>query len=70
MYIFELIYTIVKKISAKREVKQDVPETEEEICEHIYFPIDSTKQILACTKCGKVIRAKDFTKNDTPKPAK
>jgi hypothetical protein len=28
-------------------------------CNHNFMPIDSTGEILACTKCGFVIKKKD-----------
>jgi len=55
MYIFELIFKIIKDIRTKKEQKTETIEEEEEIypvCEHIFLPVDSTKKVLACTKCG------------------
>ena len=43
-------------------LEEDV-ETEEDLnCEHIFMPIDSTGEILACSKCGDLKR-KDELKN-------
>ena len=28
----------------------------ENVCEHTFFPIDSTGETLACSKCGLVIK--------------
>lgn len=59
MYIIELISVFVKKIK-KRDFKflKKEPEIEvqEEKCEHIFVPVDSTKRVLACSKCGFVIK--------------
>jgi len=55
MYIFELVYKIVKKITEKKKRKEIKIETEEK-CEHIFLPIDSTKKVLACSKCGELIK--------------
>ena len=33
-------------------------EDEAQMCEHNFMPIDSTGQVLACTKCGFVIKHK------------
>lgn len=30
-------------------------------CEHNFMPVDSTGLILACTKCGFVIKSQDKT---------
>ena len=29
-------------------------------CEHIFLPIDSTGEVLACSKCGLVVNKKDL----------
>ena len=31
-------------------------------CEHIFLPIDSSGEYLACSKCGKVIKREDMQK--------
>ena len=52
MYIFELAYKIIEKIKngkifiKKEDFKENYPE-----CDHIFVPVDSTKKVLACTKC-------------------
>jgi len=34
---------------------EDDIETQEDLnCEHIFMPVDSTGEILACTKCGEL----------------
>ena len=64
MYIFELMYKIGQKIKEINQPKMKKEDAEEEVCDHIYLPVDSTKEILACTKCGMIIRAKDIINND------
>jgi len=61
MYIVELIIKILNKRKEKPSVKGDVMENEydAEKCEHLFYPIDSTKKILACSKCGLVIKTSD-----------
>ena len=54
------MYKIIKSVTNKRP-PQKISE-ENEICEHVYLPVDSTKEVLACTKCGKLIRRKDIQK--------
>lgn len=38
---------------------QDNIETSED-CEHVFLPVDSTGEILACSKCGLVVNKKDM----------
>ena len=54
MYIFELIAKLKAKKYAKKEI--EAPKAEEEKCRHILVPIDSTKKVLACSKCGFLIK--------------
>ncbi len=58
MYIIELIVKLIKNKDKKQfsKIEDDSPET----CEHIFLPIDSTKEILACSKCGQVVKAKNL----------
>ena len=65
MYIFELIYKKIKEKQHKeapQTIKFKPDDIEEELCEHIFLPIDSTKKILACSKCGLVIKTSDIPK--------
>ncbi len=52
MYIFELIYSLIQKKREKKPVSKF--DDEEETCNHIFVPVDSTKKVLACTKCGVI----------------
>lgn len=62
MYIFELLYkTIVKIIQKKSDLPKEETETYEK-CEHIFLPIDSTKKVLACSKCGLLIKSDTLKK--------
>lgn len=64
MYLVELV---VKLFSRKKKVKepsfdpfaQDDIEASED-CKHIFLPVDSTGEILACSKCGLVVNKKDL----------
>ncbi len=67
MYIFELL---VKLLREKKETdkKSDLlknNESEEvdytDVCEHTFFPIDSTGKILACSKCGLTINSDELS---------
>lgn len=65
MYFVELI---LKKLTQKKEKATYNPLTEEdslqetEVCEHIFMPIDSTNEILSCTKCG-ILKKRSELKN-------
>ena len=47
-----------KKYKKQKQQKQNSNEIEEEKCNHLFVPIDSTKQILACSKCGEIYKLK------------
>lgn len=66
MYIIELISKLIKAKRDKKLNKQKnasiSPEIDyEETCSHIFLPIDSTGETLACSKCGLIV------KNDSSK---
>lgn len=60
MYIIELIAKFSTKIKNRdfNFLKKEKPQekVEEQKCEHIFVPIDSTKTVLACTKCGFMVK--------------
>ena len=62
MYIFEVFVKWLNKRQTK-EIKPGKPnytEIDEALyCEHNFMPIDSTGLILACTKCGFVVKKKE-----------
>lgn len=62
MYIFEVFVKWLNKRQTK-EVIPEKPSYEEEdealTCEHNFMPVDSTGMVLACTKCGFVVKNKD-----------
>ena len=58
MYIFEILYKSVINIAKKKDKKEESPKEPE--CDHVFLPIDSTKKILACSKCGMLMKAKDM----------
>ena len=58
MYFIELL---VKKLCKKQSVEEEYNPLEEERqdyekCEHIFMPIDSTGEVLACRNCGFVVK--------------
>ena len=57
MYIFELIYKLSHR--EKSKIKNENLEEDDSInCDHIFVPVDSTKRVLACTKCGIIKKIK------------
>ena len=65
MYIIELF---IKWLN-KRETKDIIPQkpkyedTDEALnCEHNFMPVDSTGNVLACTKCGFVVKKNESYK--------
>ena len=59
MYILEVFIKWLNKRQTK-EITPEKPSFEEEdealTCEHKFMPVDSTGEILACTKCGFMIK--------------
>ncbi len=68
MYIIELIIKLINKRKRKNNVSyytnQTNEEQEEETCEHVFRPVDSTGQVLACIKCGFVVNMNDNQNED------
>ncbi len=59
MYIIELFYKLIKDYKSGKFKKNPKPEVEEnEKCDHLFVPIDSTGRILACSKCGEIYKLK------------
>ena len=40
--------------------QDDIEQESSDNCEHIFLPIDSTGEVLACSKCGLVVNKKDL----------
>ena len=59
MYILELFVKWLNKRQTK-EIEPEKPSYEEVdealTCEHNFMPVDSTGKVLACTKCGFVVK--------------
>jgi len=72
MYILELLVKYFKKDRFTEVLEEhdkatalnpleEIPEVEnDENCEHIFMPIDSTGEVLACSLCGLVVNKKDL----------
>lgn len=56
MYILELIAKLLKEKKSQKSSSFQRETEDEEKCEHTFFPIDSTNETLACSKCGLVIK--------------
>jgi hypothetical protein len=65
MYIIELVYKLFEdyKSGKFKKNKPQAQEKSEEKCEHLFVPIDSTKKILACSKCGEIYKLKKGERN-------
>lgn len=65
MYLIELIVKWInpnKKYEPRKKydpfVQEDLEDSDN--CEHIFLPIDSSEETLACSKCGLVVNRKDL----------
>ena len=64
MYLVELVVKLFSRKKKVKEVSSD-PFAQDDIetsvdCKHIFLPVDSTGEILACSKCGLVVNKKDL----------
>jgi len=57
MYVIELILGKFKK---KKEAAPLVEQKDDEVCEHVFMPVDSTGEMLACANCGMLKHRDDF----------
>lgn len=63
MYIIEILYKFIKNRGKKisSESAQDSDEIDyEDTCKHVFLPIDSTGETLACSKCGFIVKKDDI----------
>ena len=59
MYIIELFLKLKNDYKAgKFKKKPEIQPEQVEKCNHFFVPIDSTKRILACSKCGEIYKLK------------
>ena len=69
MYIIEKIIKICSKLLKKNNVQPNYSYVEnyelEDVvtCKHNFMPIDSTGNVLACSKCGYVVTKKRLNEN-------
>lgn len=56
MYILELIAKLIKNEKEERPNNMPPEIDYENTCNHIFLPIDSTGEILACSKCGLTVK--------------
>ena len=70
MYIIELFFKLrddyknKKGIFAPKNKPLKFEEPEVEKCSHIFVPIDSTKEVLACSKCGMLVKRSEIQKDN------
>ncbi len=67
MYFIELIVNAFIKNKNKKQMSaenydpmREETDTDYEGCEHIFMPVDSTGEVLACRNCGLVVKRKDL----------
>ena len=72
MYLFELLVKYLKKDRVLEILDEhdkqnainpleEIPELDDSRnCEHIFMPVDSSGETLACSKCGLVVNKKDL----------
>ncbi|MBO7673291.1 hypothetical protein J6S88_07800 [bacterium] len=54
---------IIKKLKERKNRADTLPVDEEsERCNHVFMPIDSTGEILACKNCGVLIKKENLKK--------
>ena len=53
MYFIEKLLKLILK--PKKKIVDYTPQDIDK-CEHLFVPIDSSGEYLACTKCGKLIK--------------
>ncbi len=58
MYIIELFLKLKNNIKNKKLKNNHPKKNEMEKCDHLFVPIDSTGEILACSKCGEIYKLK------------
>lgn len=63
MYLFELITKYIKGKKYRKSLDFDPFAQDEENdefnsdeCDHVFLPIDSSEEVLACSKCGLVVK--------------
>ena len=70
MYIIELFYKLKEDYKNKRGIfsPKNKPlkaeEQEEEKCAHVFVPLDSTKEVLACSKCGMIVKRSEIQRDN------
>lgn len=70
MYIIELIF---KKLTRKKDKPvQDLfqintTEANYDACKHMFMPVDSTGEVLSCTKCGFLMKKSEIEKQTSLK---
>lgn len=68
MYIIEKLIRIYSELTNKKQeynIPNDIDNYELEdvlTCEHTFMPIDSTGNMLACSKCGYLITKERYEK--------
>lgn len=66
MYFIELLVKRFRKKKSEQAYNplEGLREDKYESCEHIFMPVDSTGEILACSQCGQIVNKKDLKKQN------
>ncbi len=62
MYVFELILNFFQKKKYNGKTYNPLDETpnelsDEDVCEHLFLPLDSSNTLFACKYCGIIVPA-------------
>lgn len=62
MYFIELLIKKIKKKQIHKNLYDPLTTefSDDNRCEHIFMPIDSSGEILSCRNCGYIVRRKDL----------
>ena len=64
MYLIELFVKLFKRKKINKDIDFDPFASEKmdesDSCEHIFLPVDSSGEILACQNCGLVVNKSDL----------
>ena len=62
-FLYVLIFLAVFALSAVFKITYNPlneDTSQEENCEHVFMPIDSTGEVLSCRNCGLVVKREDL----------
>lgn len=60
MYIIELLAKFLTNKNTQNHLKNLEEKDYHNVCKHIFLPVDSTGETLACSKCGMIVKNNDL----------